>query len=279
MNLESYKISEELIVTRASFSSLFSTYIDLKNEVRFIYVLHGNVQLKPPISHIILNTGDSLLIKNQKFINNWETYKNTSLAKIIEFRFTQNILHLIYGNKSPNFFILKKNTDFNSVVKIAPSLHLESFIKGFQFYLDTPKLMSEAILKLKTQEFLLILFSMDREDIKSMFYELFQTRKYKLQEIIQANLYEDLHIKQLASLCGVSLSSFQREFKKHFETTPAKYIKLKRLEAAKQLLQIPETRVSEVGFLVGFKTTSHFSKEFIRAFQLSPSAYQKSVLK
>lgn len=83
-----------------------------------------------------------------------------------------------------------------------------------------------------------------------------------------------LRIRDLAAMCGMSEVWFRREFEKYFGETPLEYIKHKRLDAAKLLLQTGLYTVTEVAFRTGFESSSYFSAEFHRREGISPREYK-----
>ncbi|MEO0731614.1 MAG: helix-turn-helix transcriptional regulator [Bacteroidota bacterium] len=80
-----------------------------------------------------------------------------------------------------------------------------------------------------------------------------------------------LSVEELASLAGMSLSSFYRAFKKEFGESPHQWLMYRRLQAAFELLRSTNKTVTEVGYETGFKDPAHFSRRFKRQFGLPPS--------
>ncbi|MEO1655034.1 MAG: AraC family transcriptional regulator, partial [Bacteroidota bacterium] len=71
-----------------------------------------------------------------------------------------------------------------------------------------------------------------------------------------------------------SLSSFKREFKDLFHTTPAKWLAQKRLEQAEMLLRSSDLSISEICYQVGLKNPSHFNRVFKEFYGLPPAQYK-----
>nr|WP_244306629.1 AraC family transcriptional regulator [Gaetbulibacter sp. S0825] len=88
------------------------------------------------------------------------------------------------------------------------------------------------------------------------------------------NFQYDLKIADFAKLCGKSLSSFKREFKKRFNTTPRRWLINKRLDHSKTLLLGTDLTVSEVGYECGFKNNSHFIQAFKKVAKVTPYRYR-----
>ena len=107
--------------------------------------------------------------------------------------------------------------------------------------------------------------------LKPILRELFSNKEYRFQEIIHANLYENLKLEELAFLTGLSVSSFQRKFKSIFHSSPRRYMLDQRLQKAKELLQNSSLRISEIAADCGFEDVGHFSKSFAVFFSVSCS--------
>lgn len=100
-------------------------------------------------------------------------------------------------------------------------------------------------------------------------------RLTKVSTYIQAHYMEELPASQLASLIGMSDSSFSRFFKTHTGCTPSEYITQIRLGAASRLLITnPNQPVLEICFACGFNNVSHFSRVFREFKGLTPTQFR-----
>ncbi|MFK7901855.1 MAG: AraC family transcriptional regulator N-terminal domain-containing protein [Nitratireductor sp.] len=96
------------------------------------------------------------------------------------------------------------------------------------------------------------------------------SRISKATNHIKNEFHTLLNITDLAKLCGMSAASFHQHFKQITGLTPLQYQKDLRLIKAKALL-LENKSVSEVAFLVGYESPTHFSREYRRKFDLPPS--------
>ncbi len=83
-----------------------------------------------------------------------------------------------------------------------------------------------------------------------------------LREVIERNYASPIRLEDLAYLSGRSLSSFKRDFQQTFNVPPATWIREKRLNKAKEMLETTAMTVSEICYAVGFENVSHFSRIF-----------------
>ncbi|MCC8154407.1 MAG: response regulator [Tannerellaceae bacterium] len=98
----------------------------------------------------------------------------------------------------------------------------------------------------------------------------------KATDIIHKHLAdENLNVDLLAEELGMSRSSLHRKIKGVSELTPNDFIVLVKLKKAAELLNNKTYRVNEVCYVVGFTSSSYFSKCFKKYFGLSPREFIK----
>ena len=74
----------------------------------------------------------------------------------------------------------------------------------------------------------------------------------------------------------MSISTFKREFEKHFHNSPSKWFQEKRLEHAAYLLKNKNKRPSDIFEEVGYESLSNFTQAFKQKFRVTPKQYQLS---
>jgi AraC-like DNA-binding protein len=139
-------------------------------------------------------------------------------------------------------------------------------------------LINEDIPVLKLKEIILLLAqTRNASVIRVILSQLFSSSTYSFKQIIEANLFSQLTIEQLAEQNNLSVSSFKREFAKLYHDTPASYIKNKKLEKAAELLLVSNQRVSEIAFNCGFNDLATFTKSFSDKYHISPTNYRRQL--
>jgi len=98
--------------------------------------------------------------------------------------------------------------------------------------------------------------------------------KIDMEDVMRNNFQYHLKMSEFAILCGRSLSSFKRDFKKQYGTTPSSWIKNKRLQYARELLLQSDLNVNEICFESGFINSSHFIRSFKTKYNLSPNKFK-----
>jgi len=96
------------------------------------------------------------------------------------------------------------------------------------------------------------------------------------EQIVYDNIFKDITIDELAQKCNRSLTSFKKEFRKHFNEPPHKWFIRQRLMYARLQLVSTNKSVAETGNECGFPNTSHFIKLFKKEYKLTPIAYRNA---
>jgi AraC-like DNA-binding protein len=86
---------------------------------------------------------------------------------------------------------------------------------------------------------------------------------------------QDQGVRSLAQRCNLSVSQFQREFRRCFGLTPTGYLQGVRLLMARWKLAHTDLPVGEIALICGFYDQSHFTRTFSRAMGLNPLAYRR----
>ncbi len=87
-------------------------------------------------------------------------------------------------------------------------------------------------------------------------------------------VFEDLSIRELAERTNRSLTSFKKEFQRHFGMPPHKWFIRQRLNHSRLLLIASSKSISEIGNVCSFPNTSHYIKLFKKEFGITPANYR-----
>lgn len=97
----------------------------------------------------------------------------------------------------------------------------------------------------------------------------------KIAKTIEENIADpDLNVNMLCEKSGVAQKQLYRLIKKYMGTSPLDYIRQVRLQKAAMLLSQHRFTVSEISYMVGFKTPSYFAKCFQAHYGVKPSQYR-----
>jgi transcriptional regulator GlxA family with amidase domain len=98
-------------------------------------------------------------------------------------------------------------------------------------------------------------------------------------EFMRANLHRRIPLTELADVANLSPSHLSRLFKIQTRLSPGEYLRRLRMEKARHLVAAGLLSVKEIMATVGYKSKSHFVRDFRTSFGLAPSEYRKSVLR
>lgn len=97
----------------------------------------------------------------------------------------------------------------------------------------------------------------------------------KIARIIEENISDpDLNVNLLCEKSDMAQKQLYRLIKKYMGIAPLDYIRRVRLQKAAVLLSQNRFTVSEISYMVGFKTPSYFAKCFQAQFGVNPSQYR-----
>lgn len=169
---------------------------------------------------------------------------------------------------------LTSQADRSDVLLFPHSPNLQAYIAGLQPLLAKQSL-SSSLVGLKLQELLHLLCL---EEQGASLIQALQQLQVKPQRSITAFMEQHytkpLKVEDYAYLTGRSLSSFLRDFKRHYHTTPKKWLLEKRLAHAKELFVQENYSVTEAAFTVGYENISHFIRAFKSKYEISPKQFK-----
>ncbi|MEL7535222.1 MAG: AraC family transcriptional regulator [Bacteroidota bacterium] len=263
------------IFEKAVLQPPFRIPVEMPNEACFYYIVSGCAEVISPTARIIGEADEGIVLQCGNYFNDYLNAVEGEMCEAVAIHLYPEILKLIYDKEFPDFLLEVKNVKPIRHEKIVGSDLMKNYVEGLKYYFENPSLVSDELIKLKLKELILLLAKTDNaETIRMLIAGLFAPAELDFKEIIEANLYNNLGLEELAHLAGLSLSSFKREFVKHYEQSPAKYIKQRKLAKAAKLLKATELRISEVAYECGFVDLAHFSKSFQQFYHISPSNYR-----
>ena len=86
-----------------------------------------------------------------------------------------------------------------------------------------------------------------------------------------------ISIPHLAKLENMSMTAYNREFKRQMGIPPMKYIITQRIHLAKELLETTNLSITEISLTCGYDDINFFSRVFKENVRLSPTAYKRKI--
>ena len=246
----------------------------LKNEVFFeehavIFVLEGEKKFVSATQTIHVRKGNIVFIRRGYYVMQ-ETI-DTNYRSLVFF-FNEKLLKEFVGQHLELFENTSlRNEESSTLLVFEITESLNKFTESIfpYFNLETPYL--NHFLRLKLQELLLHILEIDVSgQFKSILFSLYKGERVDLEYLMQSYYLKLLSLEELSRLSGRSLSAFKRDFQEKFDTSPAHWIKNKRLEYASLQLENTNKNVSEVSIEIGYESISHFIKAYKSKFGQTP---------
>lgn len=146
---------------------------------------------------------------------------------------------------------------------------LQSCLASLVPYFDM-KDIPENLARLKITEAIHILRSID-PGIDHVLANFEEPGKIDLAGYMEKNFMFNMPIEKFGYLTGRSITTFKRDFKKAFNTTPQRWLTQKRLELAHYQFAEKRKKPIDVCYEVGFENLSHFSYAFKKQFGYAPT--------
>ncbi|MFR9512954.1 MAG: AraC family transcriptional regulator [Rikenellaceae bacterium] len=179
-----------------------------------------------------------------------------------------------YNLNITNNHCCEKCRTSNSLVLSSPQF-LKNFINSAIDYLyDDNFTHDQAAENIKMTELIYRIISQDDNCLKSKVLSCIDLDKSSFEQVIYANTFNDIPIGKLAIMCNRSLTSFKKEFKRIFDTSPHQWFLRQRLSHARLLLISTRQSIAEIGEECSFPNTSHFIKLFKRSYNQTPATYR-----
>lgn len=96
----------------------------------------------------------------------------------------------------------------------------------------------------------------------------------EIRQYLNTHFADPLRLDDLEQRYHISKYRICHEFSKAFGSPPVRYLNLRRLEAAMNLLLTTDRRIHEISLDVGFENTNHFINLFKRETGMTPQAYR-----
>lgn len=221
----------------------------------------------------------ALSIDNSKFLvmKSGHCLMTEKLSSIKNYR---SVL-LFFTNEALFTFIRKielserEKTEHKSIYSFDYDGFIQLFVKSLLDIVKLSKEIQKKLLEVKFEEIMLYLTEVNGKEFLYSLIENSDNTTQRFIRTIENNQFSKLTLKELAFLCGMSISTFKREFEKHYSESPIKWFQNKRLEYAHYLLNKEQKSSSEIYFEIGYENLSSFIQAYKSKFGITPKQHHK----
>ena len=140
--------------------------------------------------------------------------------------------------------------------------------------------IKELYFKAKGYELLSLYFNRNQDaDIEQCPFLVDETNVIKIRkakDIIISRMAEPPTLQELSDEIGLSLKKLKEGFKQIYGDSVFSFLFDYKMEVARKLLETGDHNVNEVGFKVGYSTSSHFIAAFKKKYGTTPKKYTQS---
>jgi AraC-like DNA-binding protein len=245
----------------------------LLNKNTFSFLQEGTKEVFFDNSSYAINNSQFLLMKSgnclmtEKLSNVEEYYRSVLL-----FFSNEDVLKFIrkFELNAPD------SKNYYSTYSFSYDVFIKRFVESLLDISKLSKKIQSRILETKFEEIMLYLVEFKGVEFLYSLISNSSNEHQKFIQTIESNQLNKLTIKELSFISNMSVSTFKREFEKHFRSTPSKWFQEKRLEHAAFLLKNNSKRPSDIFEEIGYETLSNFTQAFKLKFGLTPKQYQSN---
>lgn len=231
-----------------------------------IWFISGETKIIQADTTFYFKTGDIFLIPRNVLATIINYPKNGEPHKTVVMHLSAERLKIFYEKIEVD----KKITPEQKIYSFSNHPLLVSCLSSVIPYFDVEGQFPENIASLKITEAISILREIDKS-VDTILANFDKPGKIDLITFMERNFMFNMPMEKLGYLTGRSLSTFNRDFKKLFNSTPQKWLIEKRLQLAYYQLSEKKKKPTEVYLEVGFEDLSHFSFAFKKKYGLSPN--------
>ena len=240
-----------------------------------VYVLSGQKKWITPSNEYLVKEDQSIFVRKGAFKN--QQYFEEGFCVLMFFMRDDFIKRSVEEDLSRESSVLKKIDHPNFVYRIDISESLKTLYHSFFSYLKQDKKPSPKIIELKFREMMLnICAQPENTEIKNVLYTISKNVDNTIEQIMEEQYIYNLKVEEFARLCDRSVSTFKRDFKKLYQTTPGKWLMKKRLHLASNLMLNTDFTVQQICYDCGFESDSHFIRSFKDEFGSTPKQWKNS---
>jgi AraC-like DNA-binding protein len=244
---------------------------------RIVHVLSGSKSLRAASGSWDVGPGDTIFLKKGACFLRQNTDDEVCLFM---FFFPDRFVRAAVRELASELPILTPPAEPREMaIRVQHDTGVAAFLQSMTVFFSSDSAPPELLLKLKLKELIAsIVVSADNATLSAYLRLLAARDAPSIPAIMEANCRHNLPLEAFARLCGRSLSSFKRDFLRHYGVPPGRWLLERRLECAARLLGTTSMSVTDVVFDCGFEQPAHFSRAFKARFGQTPTEYRDACI-
>ena len=244
-----------------------------------IYIIAGQQKTIEETSELTLNAGEFTIIPVETRHTNYAS-GNTKMSYFcmhfdlddptFKYLLVRHYANRIIGQTDPEYAALKAEI-LKIIAMIKPTYALADELT---LQINVMNVIMILIRSIKNQDEL----QAQQRDITQFMrcQKIAQDIKERLDEqIYHDQMHTPISVSEIIEKHHISQSYALKLFKKYYDETPQNYLINLKLSAAKGLLLQPDAQISDVSEKLMYSAPSHFTREFKKAFHMTPRAFIK----
>jgi AraC-like DNA-binding protein len=236
------------------------------------YQISGKTQIYHESGELILDEGQFLIARRNQFA---KSVKHP--AKNDEYRCVSVLLSIdrLRQYASENGIICRERYDGRKNVILDDSIFLKGYFQSIMPYIDHWRPGNDKLAAYKVTEAVELILQL-RSDLKSYLFDFADPTAQDLEAFMLKHFRYNAPLEYFAKLSGRSLSTFKRDFVEVFSTSPAQWLKDRRLSEAYYLIGQQRQKPDDIYLALGFENLSHFYSSFKKKYGLTPKQIKLS---
>ena len=259
---------------RSDHKSLKNKIILNRNMISFI--IDGNKTVDHPEKSVDVKAGELVILSKGNILTSEMTSELNDFRSLI----------IYFSNEVLNRFWIKYEYLLSDSLSTSSTPYLiykqdefiSSYINSVLLLLQKTSTLTAEIKQIKLEELLLYLLQSDSTKLRSLRILSEDQNSLHLKAVVERFVEQPTTVDELAFLCNMSHSTFQRKFKHLYGSSPQKWLLNKRMKLSAELLRASDATPSQIYFKVGYENHSSFSEAFRKHFGLTPSQYRKQYM-
>jgi AraC-like DNA-binding protein len=241
------------------------------NQNTFSFLIEGNKEVVFDNSTLSIDNSKFLIMKSGHCLMTEKLSDTQNYRSVLLFFSNDILLKFIRKNE------LNRNelSEYKSVYSFKYDEFIQRFVNSLLDISKLSKKIQKRLLEVKFEEIILYLTEIYDSEFLHSLSEKSNDTSQKFVQTVETNWMSKLTLKELAFLCNMSVSSFKREFEKHYAESPIKWFQNKRLEYAHHLLYKEQKSSSEIYCEVGYENLSSFIQAYKSKYGITPKQHHK----